>query len=400
VPRPALVVILLAALLTGAACNRNDVGPPEVSPIDAKEAEAFVHDLTDALEPCDAERLQAVIDTDALGRLVLEGVEVPAPSRRSFLKGFTDAPKLGKQLCGSGENLNRFHLLRMRGDGAAVGTRPLYRVVGANGFNYLELELARSKRDGKVRVIDAYSFTSGERISDTQRGIARALFYTSTARAGAVAEFQEVQALAAAGENAKAHERLGKLPPRLRENRAMLLLDVKLSVPLDEATYLAAIAAYEKAFPGDASVDLVSIDRHYMRKDWNRLIASIDRLDRSVGGDPYLTSLRAAAYYGAGKFDEALQQSTRYITAEPEEMDGWWTLLSIRLARDELDEALAVLERLHETFAITVNPAVMAQEPAYARLLASPQWERWKQAHPAAIQAQDVDAAPAEAATR
>jgi hypothetical protein len=398
--RPMLTLLLVAALAAGSACERNDVGSPEVSPIDAKAAEDFVRNLTAVLEPCDAERLAAVIDTDAMGRLVLEGVDAPAEMRRGFLVGFNATPRLAKPLCGSSEHPNRLHFLRMRGDGPAAGTRPLYRVVGADGLNYVELYLARSKRDGKVRIVDAYSFISGERLSETSRDAARSFFYKDALHAGAIAGLQEVQALVAAGDNAKAHERLGKLPADLRANRGVLLLDVRLTFPLDETAHLAAISAYEKAFPGDASVDLVSLDRDFLRKDWEHLFASFDRIDRSVGGDPYLSSLRSTAYRVSGKLDEALQQATLYVTAEPETVDAWWNLLSIRLARNELDEVLPILERLHETFAITFDPAEMEAKPAFARLLASPQWERWKQAHPAAIQVRNIDAAAAEAASR
>ncbi len=65
--------------------------------------------------------------------------------------------------------------------------------------------------------------------------------------------------------------------------------------PYDEA-----IRAYRKAYPDERNLDLVMIDAYSAHKLFDRVLASIDGLDRTLGGDPYLDTMRSQAYFQKG----------------------------------------------------------------------------------------------------
>ena len=62
---------------------------------------------------------------------------------------------------------------------------------------------------------------------------------------------------------------------------------------------------FRKYYSQDPCLDLLLIDYYTLKKDYAQAIPCVDRLDKSVGGDPYLNVLRAASTSAAGHLNEA-----------------------------------------------------------------------------------------------
>jgi len=108
----------------------------------------------------------------------------------------------------------------------------------------------------------------------------------------------------------------------------------------------------------------------------------LDRLDRRVGGDPYLDALRATSHHARDDLDQALRHARSATTRDPSIQASWWALINVLLARNELDEALAGIDKLGRRFGVQIDEDEMAKLDIHQGLLASPQWKRWKAARP------------------
>jgi len=61
----------------------------------------------------------------------------------------------------------------------------------------------------------------------------------------------------------------------------------------DAATLDKVSAEFLKAYPGDISGSLAMVDGYTVLQQYDKVVESIDAIDKAVGGDPYLEYLRA-----------------------------------------------------------------------------------------------------------
>lgn len=100
-----------------------------------------------------------------------------------------------------------------------------------------------------------------------------------------------------------------------------------------------------------ADPDLV-IDRIYFtrdRQDWSANLAAIDDLDKQVGGDPFLDSLRSLAYLHLQQPDDALAAARRSVAADPTELERWWFLFDAQMWQGH-SQAVATLDEIRKQF--------------------------------------------------
>lgn len=107
------------------------------------------------------------------------------------------------------------------------------------------------------------------------------------------------------------------LPAAVQKMKYVMLLRIAAAgkTPNGNA-YVQSIAEYRSAFPNDASQHLISIDYFVLKKQYDEGIKSIDKLDKAVGGDPYLNEMRAGIYRQAGNFSKAREFEQRGRAAQ------------------------------------------------------------------------------------
>ena len=180
--------------------------------------------------------------------------------------------------------------------------------------------------DSKVQAADLYLYAAGELFSETlHRGFLHAAAETSpsllarlTQQEGDyVKNLDKLETLARCvqdGQTAKAMDIYARLPQSLKKEKSVLLLRVQAAQSLDLGQLDAAIRDFRSAFPHDPVVNRLLIDTFFLHQEYAKARASIDRLDRSLGGDPYLNVLRANAYLAEKQYKtakELLPQSHR-----------------------------------------------------------------------------------------
>jgi lipopolysaccharide biosynthesis regulator YciM len=117
------------------------------------------------------------------------------------------------------------------------------------------------------------------------------------------------------------------------------------------------------------------VDYYILKSDYAHANGCIDRLDKAIGGDPYLNVLRAGLGAVTSDFKAAREFVDRALKEEPGLVPGYFALLDISLQEKTYKEALDLLKTLDQTFKIKFSD--LATEPDYAGCVKSPQYQEW-----------------------
>lgn len=344
----------------------------------------------DATLLVDTEALSQMIDWQAVVDEATRDIDAPADVKRDFSQSFVQASRGGQsglvstlvETINQGGRCSPLHLI---GGKAQRGVR--FRLLTVDGaLNYLDFYLAR-RADGSIKAVDVFPYAVGESIAQSTRH-----FYLS-----AVAESQRnlidrltgkeqvllthLPTLLQMNENLRNGQfeavltAYRGLPESLQQDRLFLVPRYTAASQVDDAEYKAALADFRKYYPNDPSADLLMIDAHFLQRDFDAALAAIDRLDQSIGGDPYLHVLRSSVQIEQNRFTEARDAISKAIEAEPSLIEAYWALLGLSLTQEDFDETARILDLISETFDIEFTD--LTEVPEYASFVASPQYAQW-----------------------
>jgi tetratricopeptide (TPR) repeat protein len=217
-------------------------------------------------------------------------------------------------------------------------------VRAEGGVNYHEVLLAKQST-GPIRGQDIYLYLTGEFMSETlrrlyiaaaaneSRGFLARLTGRESTYAKHLSQIQQMNSAIAQGHFRQALQVYEQLPDELKNDKTFLLLRLRAAQTLGDAEYQSAIDALHQLYPDDRSADLLSIDGHVMRKNYAKALDAIDRVDKAVGGDPYLEVVRANTYLKAGDLRSAQQCAGKAIEQDASLEDAYWALVTIGCGR-------------------------------------------------------------------
>lgn len=371
---------LLVAVFALAACKETSVEMPKVEPVTAAQAEDFAKRFEVAMSKCTHD-VEDMVDLDTMLRMGLAGKSMDRDFLKGVLQGARQSNSTSQMLCGALQG-GSYKLLRIRTiDGEP---RPIFRsVIKDGGFNYHELRLGTSEDNHKVRAVDMYVYISGENMSATFAELFGGAMKSMDRGEDLDAMkngMTSVRRSVASGNYKEAHDQIRKLPTSMRATKAVRLLAIQAEMHLDEGDYMAMIDNYRKDFPGDPSIDMVSIDGYFLHKDYAGARKTLDHLDQRVGGDPYIDTLRSHMYAAEDKLPEAVQAATSATTREPGLVDGWYALVDADAATKDFAGAVKAMDVLKQKFSIVFDEAALATQPHLAAVIASPAYKAWKSA--------------------
>ncbi len=380
----ALLVLTVLGAGVAVSCKQQENTPPPApapSPPTAQEAETFAKAFASHMVPCTGAALDRDINIDQIVDRAVAGRSISSADVRGFRRGLGS---VGTMLCSQITPDTTYTYLRTQ---TIDGTpRPLFRMLGDDGVNYHSLEL--DKHGSEIRAADLYIYLTGEQLSSTFGNL-----FDLALHSGAAVEMSEkvtrIKTLMASKQLVEANALLKSLPASLRNSKALLLLGVQIASGLnDDAEYVSAIETYGKAFPNDPSLDLVMVDAAFLRKKYDDAIKMIDRLDKRLGGDPYLESLRAGAYGESGRYAEALVHAKKATEQEPTLVQNWWALLTQQAGGKDYPGALVTLAVLRDKFHASVEHENLRADPRFTVLTQSKEYAAWRKAAPAPAPAQ------------
>ena len=311
---------ILAAILAAPAWTQPSQG---VSLEDSTEAwvRAYADHFERVVNDRDAAAIDRAFDVAALSDRVLAGL---TPAQRQSLAKLV---RPSQWILDSLDRTGHIKLVQVH----EVGGVPhaLFRLVGDAGLNYHDA-LVTVEETGRVAIVDAYVFASGEMMSQSLR---RALIAQLGSDPGTTTELTVSPAAAAEADR------------------------------------------YRQRLDGDPVADLAALDQATVQERWDDAIEVIPRLERLVGTDPYLDTLRAYFLCERGSYDRATDAVDRAIEGEPLLEEARLVRLRVALAQRDFDAVSGNLLILERGFGWDLND--LRSSPAYAEFVRSASHTRW-----------------------
>lgn len=342
---------------------------------------AFAKEIEKGLAAGRGKAFDSRVDLGALVDKATARVQAPPQMAAGFGKGLTDNFTFGdqivKELQADGASYKFLRLKRVDGE-----TRALFRLVGPNGINYHELTLDTT--GPRPRVTDVYIYITGESLSQTfRRAFLQMAMSEARGKAAAeefMAEFEKVRQMAALtreGNGAEAMAVYNTMSPKTQAQKIVQVSRVMAAANLDEKLYAEVMEDYRNRFKDDPTVDLVSIDAHFLRGDFEQATAAVDRVDKAVGGDPYLEVMRGSFSLAQGKTDEAKARAQKALKAEPGLYQAYDLLLSVSLAQKDHAETARLLGVFEDKFGMEFGDLSNVED--FKPFRQSDAYRKWRQ---------------------
>lgn len=248
----------------------------------------------------------------------------------------------------------------------------------------MEFVLAR-QADGQVRAVDLYVYASGELTSEGIRRMylmaLRSQPGSPQPRGGASPElfqhFEKYKQLTTAlqnGEHRQVLQVYDSLPLALRQEKFAMIAALRATVDIDNQRHIQLAGEYRALFPSDASLDLMTLDSLILKKQHDEALQAVDRIDKALGGDPFLHVMRAGIVLAQDPA-AAQQHAQSAIDAEPTLQQGYWTMVQCLLQQRDFDATAVWLTTIRDKFQVTIGDLRTA--PEYAEFVQSQQYRDW-----------------------
>jgi tetratricopeptide (TPR) repeat protein len=231
----------------------------------------------------------------------------------------------------------------------------LFRLFTNNGINYHEFEVKQDK--DKFKIIDAYLFLSGEKMSETIARVYNSFRLLNTASIAdslsylqALSELEKIKVLASKGKFSKAYKKWQTLPLSFMKDKLFLITGIQIASYLDDKTYLKAYNQFVSNFPNNSGKYLIPLDGLLIHKNYSMALACVDSLDNSLNNDPMLNYLRGNLLYEMGNYTEAAKKMSVLIESIPDFETGYYSLLGLYVKNKNYIEATQVLDKIVLTF--------------------------------------------------
>jgi hypothetical protein len=351
----------------------------------------FAQAVVQAVAAGDSAAFNTLIDWDSILKTATAGLGIPDREISELIRGMRTSVVseggLASQLIQNSQAGGQFAFIRTREkhERQVVLFRFL-RPTSQGGVSYYEFAVNRGP-DGASRAEEVWPYGSAEYISTTIRRMVLPLAASKsrtfldkllTDEQDYVRDFPKLVSIIEAmkaGKMKEAVAQLKELRPETRKNKSVLLLRLRAAQEADDQEYAATLTEFRKLFPKDPCLDLLSIDYYTINKDFTRALECIDQLEESVGGDPYLTFMRAGVVNERGDRAEARRLANLAIDREPSLQAPYFLLVGLSLEEKRYDETLALLKKLHATLNVKFDD--LTKVPDYAGFAKSPQHAKW-----------------------
>jgi hypothetical protein len=169
------------------------------------------------------------------------------------------------------------------------------------GFNYVEVYLAR-RGEADVVAADFYYYSSGERLSESLRRLlldwaAREERPNRTTlekmQAANADRLQAIMVALKVGRKKDAYAVYSTMPRELQKDRVIQMMAIAAAADVGQKEHLSILEDFRREHAGDPALDVVSLGYFLLTKNFKEATTCLDRIDKAVGGDLYLSLARS-----------------------------------------------------------------------------------------------------------
>lgn len=272
-----------------------------------------------------------------------------AMKQAAFLRGFkeTFVPTLhrfGDQIAASVRGTGNYRLLK---ESDEKGVKHLFfRMFGSSGLNYYDFALVRV--GDSIKASDVFLYTTDSWMSANTAELADLLMKSDDPE-GAADMIVKMRKKLTAKDYDGIKQMYDNMDEKLKANKSLQLLYITACRQLDMTLYQHALEHYAFTFPDGGSAYLMMIDAYYLKKEYEKGMAALDKLDKVVGGDPFLDFYRAIFYLLWEKKPESKTYFENVYRYDPSITRNTVKLASIYAEAGETDKAKKVIEVYKKT---------------------------------------------------
>ncbi len=381
VPRRAWLVVIAVACASAGRAAAGDAGAEAYR----RAAEPIVADFNKH----SPDAFTGALDKEAIVEKAVGSILDDSKDSASFRTGLgRGVERVGQQIVASMPKDGYAKLLRIEAR-AGEGHCLVRFGYGDNGYGYMDWVL-RADKQGRLRVVDWFDFSTGQHYTDSLRQISALLAPNPTMlgkifdiASGKTERTKQVvpmlQALAK-HEYGKSYEIFVALDEDLKRNRILSVMAVNAANrSQNDGYYRAALAHLDKYHGGEPTLVFLLIDHYFYTKQYGKLLRAIDSFEKYVGvEDAALLGMKANSYLMNGDTDHAIDAANRGARIEPELASNYWILVTAYNKTRRYDKLIDTAGRLRRQFGLNVTPAAFEKDPEYKEFVRSAEFRRWK----------------------
>lgn len=229
-------------------------------------------------------------------------------------------------------------------------THALFRMFGNGGLNYHDFLLCKDK--DSVKVADIYVYLTGEYLSITFAE----LLNTLVPGTSSISDSQErtnfinnLRTLQRQGEYATMKNMIEKQSPEMKNNKAIQTFYILACKNVDTESYISSIESFAALYPDASNIYLIMLDAYYLKKEVEKGIDAINKLDTLVKGDPFLNFYRGNFYILGEKPDDAKAAFEKAFQYDPSFAQNMQQLVVTYAGKGNYDKANEVIEKYKKT---------------------------------------------------
>ena len=334
--------------------------------------------------------INSIYDADALAKRFIRSTSKKRilEFNNSFYIGFIRQFNFGEILIQEKSNGAKYDFLRIYQD-TLKDYHIIFRFFSKNGINYHDHLVKKIKDEPKIA--DTYIYTSGESLSDTYRTIYKKALYggnfltgdfTSSLFMRDMKKLEKIRTLNKNGNFEKSNKIYQTISSSSKNEKIFKLTNITTTANLSNKMFVKAVKDYESKYPNDPSLYLLSIDRFILKKDFQKAIEAIDKLDKHVKGDSFLNFMRANIYTYQNRYQDAVQ-TLKIVTADyPEFLEAYDGLLAIYIETDQKEEAIKILDTFVTKFNVNKKELSLSIKGSFPKFTTTKEFVIWNKKNP------------------
>lgn len=312
----------------------------------------------------------------------LKGIKQNSEYFDGFLSSVNKQTDLGQSLINQIKKGSILTYLKQQSANEDNVQKILFRIYDTNGggLNYINF-LIKKFPNKQYKIIDYYPFIVGEYFSESiarfyKTGLQEVMKANSNVLDN-MSIFKKLPELIRNGNYKEAWTLIGNLDDEWKNQKFCWVYRIAVSQKIDNALYSKTIDEYEKRFPNDPSLYLISIDGYYLNKEYEKALDCINKLDNSIEGDVFLDFLRGNLYMILEKKDEAKKTYARFLENFPAFKIVYNKLLDLVVNDKEYEKAIQLLDKISENFDVPKNQLISLIKEEYKEFSESKIFIKW-----------------------
>lgn len=263
------------------------------------------------------------------------------------------------------------------------------RVAENQMVDYLELYFALDEQ-GNLRIVDSLSHASGLMLSkimgnvfisafQSTQGLVNQLLDKEKVFLEGLETLNEITRAAQKGDVAGASILIDKVKPPVKDLEVFMVQALATKARISDQSFLDLVDYYQNLFPNHPALRTYGIIAETLRGNYKEALVAMDKMEQSVGGDPFMNILRAAVWMESKDYDLAEKAYNSALVVPHAEESVYWGLVSLGLLRENYDETVTYLKKLEMLLDVDFALDKLVASDPYKDFGKSKEFAKWKE---------------------